>query len=161
MPKIRIMVGVPGSGKDYFIDHYKEHDDVVVSSDGIREELGDVNDQSKNKLVFTIFYERIEQAMKDGKNVWVNATNVTKVNREKSIALGKQYGYEIQALVMNTSVDLCIKNDAARDRTVGESVIHKFERRFEMPTIDEGFNKIWITYYDTCIPELIYDNTKT
>ena len=161
MPKIRIMVGVPGSGKDYFIDHYKEQDDVVVSSDGIREELGDVNDQSKNKLVFTIFYERIEQAMKDGKNVWVNATNVTKVNREKSIALGKQYGYEIQALVMNTSVDLCIKNDAARDRTVGEDVIRKFERRFEMPTIDEGFNKIWTTYYDTCIPELIYDNTKT
>ena len=161
MPTIRIMVGVPGSGKDYFIEHYKEHDDVVVSSDGIREELGDVNDQSKNKLVFTIFYERIEQAMKDGKNVWVNATNVTKVNREKSIALGKQYGYEIQALVMNTSVDLCIKNDAARDRTVGESVIRKFEQRFEMPTIDEGFNKIWTIFYDTCIPELIYDNTKT
>lgn len=161
MPTIRIMVGVPGSGKDYFIDHYKEHDDVVVSSDGIREELGDVNDQSKNKLVFTIFYERIEQAMKVGKDVWVNATNVTKVNREKAIALGKQYGYEIHAIVINTHVDICIKNDAARNRTVGEDVIRKFVRRFELPSIDEGFNKIWNIDYDTCIPELKYDNTKT
>lgn len=147
MAKLNIMIGVPGSGKDHFILYHKEHDDVVVSSDDIREELGDVNDQSRNAEVFEIFYDRIEQALKAGKNVWVNATNVTRKNRERAIALGKQYGYEIHAILMYTSTEMCIKNDALRDRTVGEAVIRKFERRFENPSLAEGFDMIWTALF--------------
>lgn len=142
MPTIKIMVGLPGSGKDYYIDHNKSSDDVVVSSDDIRAELGDVNDQSNNSKVFWIFYDRIENAMRNKKTIWVNATNVTRQNREQTIALAKQYNYTIECIVMVTPVDTCIDRDAKRPRTVGVDVIRKFENRFKAPTYDEGIDNI-------------------
>lgn len=143
------MIGIPGSGKDYYIEHHKGLDDVIISSDDIRAELGDVNDQSRNAEVFTIFYDRLEQALKGGvPNVCINATNVTKKNRERAIALGKQYGCYIQAVVLRTAISVCIKNDMKRDRTVGKDVIYKFGSRFEEPSLEEGFDSIITISYD-------------
>ena len=52
-PRCYIMIGLPGSGKDYFINFNKKENDVVVSSDKLREELfGDVNDQTHNNEIF-------------------------------------------------------------------------------------------------------------
>ena len=39
MSNLYIMVGLPGSGKDFYINNNKKATDVVLSSDGIREEL--------------------------------------------------------------------------------------------------------------------------
>ena len=45
MPNCYIMIGLPASGKDYYIEKYRKENEIVVSSDEIREELfGDVND---------------------------------------------------------------------------------------------------------------------
>ena len=43
-PRCYIMIGLPGAGKDYFINSNKKENDIVVSSDKLREELfGDIN----------------------------------------------------------------------------------------------------------------------
>lgn len=76
MSTLYIMVGIPGAGKDYYIEHTKKDTDIVLSSDGIRAELGDVNDQSQNELVFSMLYERLEENLKAGNDVWFNATNI-------------------------------------------------------------------------------------
>ena len=48
-----MMVGLPYSGKDYYIEHNKHPDDIVVSSDEIREELyGDASVQTAPQKVF-------------------------------------------------------------------------------------------------------------
>ena len=49
MSKLYIMIGIPASGKDWYIEHHKKDGDVVLSSDAIRAEFGDVNDQSQNQ----------------------------------------------------------------------------------------------------------------
>ena len=145
MSRLNIMVGVPASGKDWFIDHHRADDDLVLSSDGIRAEMGDVNDQTHNKQVFSILYERMEKALADGeKDIWFNATNVTVKDRSRALALGKQYGAEICAYVMLTPENQCIENENLRDRRVGAEVIRKFSNRFTLPAYDEGFSKIYV-----------------
>lgn len=65
MSNCYIMIGLPASGKDYYIERNKEEDDVVVSSDEIREELfGDVNDQKHNGEVFNEMFKRTCAALK-------------------------------------------------------------------------------------------------
>ena len=142
MSNLYIMVGLPGSGKDFYINNNKKDTDVVLSSDGIREELGDVNDQTQNELVFKLLYERLIENIKAGKDCWLNATNVTIKNRARGIEIGKKYGCNIIAVVMAVPVDVCIEQDKQRDRTVGEEVIQKFVSRFQIPIYGEGFNDI-------------------
>ena len=142
MGTVRIMIGLPGSGKDFYIGLNKKPDDVVISSDDIRAELGDVNDQTKNKLVFKIFYDRYEQALKTGKDIWVNATNVSVKNRSQAICIAKKYNYEISAIVLTVPIETCVERDKNRDRTVGENVIKKFYSRIEPVSFEEGFDNI-------------------
>jgi predicted kinase len=136
------MVGLPGSGKDFYIGLNKKPGDIVISSDDIRAELGDVNDQTKNKLVFKIFYDRYKQALKTGKDIWINATNVSVKNRSRAIHMAKKYNYKTSAIVLTVPVEICIERDKNRDRTVGENVIEKFYFRFEPVSFEEGFDNI-------------------
>ena len=79
-PKLYIMVGLSASGKSTISKEIaKEKDCVIVSSDAIRGEIceGGVIDQSKNDTVFRIFYQRIKDNLKEGKNVIADATNIT------------------------------------------------------------------------------------
>ena len=142
MSTVRIMVGLPGSGKDFYMGLNKKPDDIVISSDDIRAELGDVNDQTKNKLVFKIFYDRYAQALKTGKDIWVNATNVSVKNRSRAIHMAKKYNYTTSAIVLTVPMKTCIERDKTRDRTVGEDVIEKFYSRFEPVSFEEGFDNI-------------------
>lgn len=62
MGKLYFVCGIPGSGKSSWAEANKEKLDFVIhSSDAIREELGDINDQSKNELVFTTLHKRIKK----------------------------------------------------------------------------------------------------
>ena len=155
MPAVYIMVGVPASGKDWYIEHHKEDDDVVISSDDVREELGDVNDQTRNKEVFSIFYDRMNKALAEGHNVWINATNVTAKNRVRPIQYGRHYNAKIVAIVMLTPIEQCIANEELRDRKVGEEVIRKFNGKYEMPSYSEGFSEIKVIMNGEEVP---YEN---
>ena len=49
MANMIMMCGLPGSGKSTYAEKLEEEGYIIHSSDKIREELGDVNDQSKNE----------------------------------------------------------------------------------------------------------------
>ena len=64
LPTFYMMMGISGSGKSSIADHIvrRENSETVIhASDDIRAELGDVNDQTKNDLVFKILHSRVKQ----------------------------------------------------------------------------------------------------
>lgn len=62
MNKLYMMIGLPGSGKSTIAKEIsKSEDAVIVSSDEIRKELGDINDQSQNNKVFEEAEKRLKQ----------------------------------------------------------------------------------------------------
>ena len=83
-PKLILPVGISGSGKSTWINANTDSNTIVVSPDNIRKELtGNISDQSKNDLIWTIAFKKIVHALNSGKNVILDATNIESNNRKK------------------------------------------------------------------------------
>ena len=82
MSKLIFMCGLPASGKSTWAENNKEKLNAVVhSSDSIREELGNINDQSQNELVFNTLHKRVKEDLLNGKNVIMDQTGLKRKNR--------------------------------------------------------------------------------
>ena len=146
MARLLIPVGLSSSGKSTFIKQNTGDMYDIISTDTIREELcGNESDQSKNDEVFKLFHKRIGEGLKEGRNVCADATNINIKSRRPLIEIGKRYGAEIVCVLFVTPFESCIARDQLRVRTVGEKVIEKQLRRFEVPFYEEGFDHILIT----------------
>jgi len=118
-----VTIGISGSGKSTWAN--KIGYDICVSTDDIRKELtGNINDQSKNKEVFKLAYERIYKYSKDSryKDVIYDATNCNLEYLTYFCFLFEDF-YNIVFVVFDTSVDTCIKRII--DRENGASVPYK------------------------------------
>lgn len=82
MSNLVLPIGISGSGKSYIYNRdYKDY--VQVSPDLIREELtGSISNQSKNKEVFKLAFERVDEYLNKGQDVFFDATNVNKTQRK-------------------------------------------------------------------------------
>ena len=145
-----MMIGLPGVGKDYFIENtlkYTYPNAIILSSDDIREEIfNDVNDQTHNSEVFSIMKVRTLDALKNGHDVIYNATNI---NAKKRMALLSQLPKCRKiAYLMLADIDLVFHNNATRTRNVPEDVIYKMYKNFQMPHSSEGFDDIILSIYE-------------
>lgn len=154
---LRVMVGIPGSGKSYHCDYMKEKGYKVFSSDEYRIKVcDDVNCQTRNQEVFATLYKDLLQALKNNENCILDATNISMKDRVRVFDQIKSIRDKIvvEAYVMNVPVSVCIERDSNRERCVGKDVLYKMISRFQCPQYFEGFDKIIFnhtipTYGDT------------
>ena len=147
MNTINIVIGPAGCGKSTYIKKMAKPEDVIISSDDIREEIyGNSEIQGNPRLIFTIFHGRIAQALVEGKNVWADATNIDVRSRKDYFAYGK--GNNIVGHIIPISINECKKQNLSRDRQVPEYVIDRMYKNIVMPTIEEHFSKIIVAYRD-------------
>lgn len=145
-PTLKLLIGVPGSGKSTYCENYqKEHPNSIwISSDKVRGLLlGNENDQSQNERIFEEMFRRTLDSLNQGYTVLYDATNVVRKRRVE--LLNKLPAYVVkEAIVCWAPVELCVERDTNRDRTVGYSVIDKMLKNFQAPYFDEGFDRIYI-----------------
>lgn len=149
MPRIYVLIGLPGSGKSTAIQNIKHG--VIFSSDKMREKLyGDASIQGDPKEVFGKMYDDIRMLLKDNKavNIILDATNINRKDRRQICELGRQTNSELIAIVMRTPLEVCIERNSKRDRVVPIEAIYKMVSRFEYPLYEEGFSKITVLDYD-------------
>lgn len=168
-PKLIILCGIPGSGKTTYAKQYIENNDKTIhlSSDAIRKELyGDESVQGNPGEVFSMMQKRAIGALNDGYNVLYDATNITRKDRSGIIGVCPKF-VKIEAHIIWAPIEVCIRRDAERDRTVGKDVIDRMLKRFQAPYYDEGIDEIEIirTYYYDGYPtkcfeqmEIAHDN---
>jgi predicted kinase len=106
MSKLILPIGISGSGKSYIYN--KDYKDCVqVSPDLIREELtGDISNQTKNKEVFKLAFERVDEYLNKGQDVFFDATNVNKEQRKNFT--DKYIGTDVEVIyvVLPADIDL-------------------------------------------------------
>lgn len=75
-------IGTSGSGKSTFIKSLSQENLIVIEPDAMRVEFtGDINDKSKDKEIYIEAANRAIQAIKQGKQVVFDTTNLTKDKR--------------------------------------------------------------------------------
>jgi predicted kinase len=109
MAKLVLPIGISGSGKSYIYNRdYK--DCVQVSPDLIREELtGDISNQSKNKEVFKVAFERVDEYLNNGQDVFFDATNVNKSQRKSFTDKYIGTDVEVVYVILPADIDLSWK----------------------------------------------------
>lgn len=144
-PTLKVIVGIPGSGKTTYCNKYTDvHGGVHISSDSIRRELyGDESIQGDSNYVFHVMQERTLNALSTGKSVLYDATNIKR--KDRMTILDKLPSYVTKECeIIWAPIEMCIERDRNRERSVEKEVIDRMLRNFETPYYDEGYNHIYI-----------------
>ena len=145
MITFNMMLGLPYSGKSYFVNKYKAENDEYISSDEIRKELyGNESDQTNPNKVFEIMYKRTCKALSENKSVWYDATNIKSKYRSHLLNSLKHKFSDVhyKCYVMCTPFKILLIRQQNRDRFVPATVIDKMIRQFEVPMYYEGWDEI-------------------
>jgi putative nucleotidyltransferase with HDIG domain len=133
--EVILMCGLPGTGKDYWIE--QNHPNLaMVSLDRLRAEMGILPTDEQGKIV---------QAGKDLAKgylqaatpfVW-NATNIVKPIRSGLIRLFASYHARIRIVYLEVPIERVLQQNRNRSRQVPTAVIHRFRDRLEIPNLTE------------------------
>ena len=137
MVKFYMLIGLPGSGKSEIARQIADSNAVVLSSDAIRKEFY----QDDPAKIFEEMQRRTIAALKDGKNVVYDATNISRKKR-KHLLSSITIPCEKIAYVVWARYETCLARDNSRNRNVGESVIRRMLLNFQPPYYDEGWDNI-------------------
>ena len=109
------MLGVAGSGKSTWIKENLGDNVLVISKDGIREELGIIKGNRKaigtkeqEKEVQEIHDQRVRDAIREGKSFVLDNTNLGRDLKDRVGEL-KRAGYKVIGVRINAPIDVCIK----------------------------------------------------
>jgi len=146
MNTLYITVGLPGSGKSTYAKEFIKGKEIeYLSSDSLRAVYGkSEEDQTVTPLVFGHIKRKVDEFLKDGKNVLVDATSVNRKERSDYINTAKKYGAKVVAIVFKMDrqglIDRNKKRGEQGGRVVPDWVIDKMLAKFEEPSYSEGID---------------------
>jgi predicted kinase len=143
-----LLIGTSGSGKSTLARRLFL-DTQILSSDRIRAWISDdEKDQSVSAQAFAVLHLLVQMRLEIGRTTVVDATSVARSSRAELLAEARAAGRPAVVVVLDVSVEECVRRDAARtDRSVGRDVIVQQRRLLDasMPEIaNEGFDEIRI-----------------
>jgi predicted kinase len=151
IPKVYVLVGVPGSGKSTWIAQQEwARDCVVVSTDRWIEvfarELGRTYSE-----VFDLFMPAAVRAMsaqvalaqQQGRDIVWDQTSVSVASRAKKFASLPDYEHVAVVFATPEPAELARRLDQRPGKTIPDSVMKSMIYSFEQPTLEEGFAEIW------------------
>ena len=143
MITFHLIMGLSGSGKTTYAKSIAALKScVLLSSDDLRKEYyGDESVQDNPAFIFEQMRIRTPNALKEGKDVIYDATNLSAKRRKNLL---KQLPKNIIKVChcMLTPLETCVQNDSKRGRHVSEHIIMKQLTQFQVPWYDEGWDDI-------------------
>ena len=154
MAKLILPIGISGSGKSYIYN--KDYKDCVqVSPDLIREELtGDISNQTKNKEVFKLAFERVDEYLNKGQDVFFDATNVNKEQRKNFT--DKYIGTDVEVIYVVLPADIDLSWNRIR-KDIREGKNRSNVPYFALVKQKENYDKsLELGFNDENVQEVIY-----
>ena len=146
MATLNIIIGIPGSGKSNYAKKYLLiNNSVYLSSDDIRVELYGFEDQTHNDVVFETMKKRTLNALKEGKDVIYDATNLNKKRRNSIINEARKLGVQIDAYLCCTPINIILERNITRvERQLPWDKLVQMIQSIESPMYYEGFDNIYL-----------------
>jgi len=134
--EVTMMAGLPGGGKSTWIAA-NARGRGVVSLDDIRDELG-VTPTDDQAPVITLAYERAREFLRRREDFIWNATSITRILRDKLIAIAAGYGARIKIVYVQPSIPEVRRRNTGRAKVVPESAWNRMFDRLDVPTVTEA-----------------------
>lgn len=146
MATLNIMIGIPGSGKSNYAKKYLlVNNSVYLSSDDIRIELYGFEDQTHNDVVFETMKKRTLNALKEGKDVIYDATNLNKKRRCSIISEAHKLDAQVDAYLCCTPINIILERNITRaERQLPWDKLVQMIQSIEPPMYYEGFDNIYL-----------------
>ena len=145
MNKIIMLIGAPASGKSTAAEKLAvKYDAVIISTDRLRAEVnGAEHIQGRWFKIEALLYVRIVEALKNKKNIILDATHYRKEYRAKIIKEFSRYS-EISAYFFNYPFSVIYKRNKERARVVPFNVLTAMYKELKKapPLLSEGFKSI-------------------
>lgn len=136
--EVTMLSGLPGMGKDYYIQSLKT-DQPVVSLDAIRRKYKiDPTDKSGNGQAVQMAKEDARIHLRKGQDFIWNATNITKQMRTQLIDLFVSYGAKVKIVYIEKPYDIWRKQNRDREYPLSESVLDRMLGKLEIPQSTEA-----------------------
>jgi predicted kinase len=143
-PTLTVLIGAAGSGKSTYARRWKPSQ--VISSDRLREVVcDDPSDQAATSDAFALLHQIVEMRLGRGLDTVIDATNSHSGHRHALLALARQEGACVHAVVMATTLAECIVRNARRAPCVPESALRAQHGRIvaDLPNLErEGFCEV-------------------
>lgn len=136
--EVIMMSGLPGMGKDYYIQLLNK-DIPVVSLDAIRRKYKiSPTDKSGNGWVVQTAKEEARTYLRKGQNFVWNATNVTQQMRSQLVDLFVSYGAKVKIVYVEKPYELWRIQNRNREYPLPENVLYKLLSKLEIPQLTEA-----------------------
>lgn len=132
MTVLRILRGVPGSGKTTHAMQLVSNGWTRVSRDDIRFTLFGRYWGVDEGVVTDVENAAIESALRAGQNTVVDATNLNNKNLKAKLSLASRYGALVEFKDFTVDMATACLQDRARDKRVGDDVIAGFFKRYKI-----------------------------
>jgi predicted kinase len=151
MNKLVVLVGNIGSGKTTYTHKLVAKGYVAISRDALRYMIGNGKYIFNPKLEPIIFHSEeaiIRNFMSVDANIVVDEVGIDKHTRNRYLELANHFNYQtICVCLPKYSMEECVDRrmqdpHGQPDRALWESVWKKFNKRYQKPTLVEGFDKI-------------------
>ncbi|OOM73432.1 hypothetical protein CLPUN_45730 [Clostridium puniceum] len=135
--EVIVMVGLPLSGKDTYIETNLKNMNVI-SLDDIRGEFK-ISPKEGTGKVAMIAKERAKEYLRMKEPFVWNATNIMEETRKKLCNLFSSYGARVKFIYIESPYEELISRNKIRDRSVPEKVINNMIHKFDIIENFEGY----------------------
>lgn len=141
MADLYLMCGVPGSGKSYWCKKNIPEEALYVSRDEVRFSMLEDKDEyfSKETEVFREFIRKIDEGLASGRDVYADATHLTKASRYKTWVNLKNKPERTMVILIKVPLEVALaRNENRSGRAyVPENVIRDMFDSLTPPGKDE------------------------
>ena len=144
-PDVILPIGTSGSGKSTFIKSLPQENLVIIEPDAMRVEFtGDINNKSKDKEIYIESANRAIKAIKQGKQVVFDTTNLTKEKRRPFIEdIRKEFpNANIQYKLMELNPELA--KQRIKNRLKTNPPVEKFDGFWNRSQVANQTNKVFL-----------------
>ena len=141
-PKFIVLSGIPGQGKSTYAATLGVK---IICADTTRKTLtGNESDMSRDDYVWGhLLPEQIKVAFSNREDCVFDATNINVKRRREVMKMGKRWGYtNFECHFISPNLEVALKQNLMRARQVPPNIIENFAKKWEVPTLDEGFSRI-------------------
>jgi predicted kinase len=134
--EVVMMSGLPGSGKDHWIQVHGGGW-PVISLDEIRKELK-ITPKDNQGLVINTARDQAREYLRKGQSFIWNATNIVPDIRKKLIDLFSEYKAKVKIVYLEVPEQTLFTQNADREDVVPRNVMERMIRKWEVPEVWEA-----------------------